>query len=81
MNQFYIDFHTAVHNRMVVGSDWKHNQFITWDGDSCYWVYQFSDNQSVQQVDMFKVKTAHSYDAMQHAKQYYVDLKHLREVA
>lgn len=80
--QIEIDFHSAVINRMVVGSDFKLNQFITWNGDNTFYVYEFVRNQTVIQVDRFTLERGcHQYDAIDHAKQYFVDTHNFRVYA
>jgi len=77
-----IDFHSAVINRMVVGSDYKLNQFVTWNGDNLFCVYEFVRNQTVVQVDRFELENGcHQYDAIDHAKQYFVDTHNFRVYA
>ena len=79
MARLYIDFHDAVINRMVVASDFKLNQFITWNGDNYFCVYEFGNNQQVFQVDRFTIKNGcHQYDAIDHGKQYFRDTHNFR---
>lgn len=79
MVEFFISFHDAVINRMVVGSDFRFNQFITWNGDNYFCVYEFAEDQKVRQVDRFTLeKGCHQYDAIDHAKQYFKDIREMR---
>lgn len=74
--QIEIDFHSAVINRMVVGSDYEANQFVTWNGDNYFCVYEFVRNQTVVQVDRFTTAHGcHQYDAIDYAKQYFADIR------
>ena len=76
----YIDFHDAAVN-VIVGSNYKLDQFITWDCEKTFFVYEFSTNGKVSQVDRFGLEEPCSvYDAKLHAKSYFVDLLHFRQI-
>jgi hypothetical protein len=80
--QIEIDFHSAVINRMVVASDFKLNQFITWNGDNTFYVYEFVRNQTVIQVDRFTLENGcHQYDAIANAQKYFADTHNFRVYA
>lgn len=76
MTKLYIDFHDAAIN-VIVGSNYKLNQFITWDGQKTFFVYEFGTDQQVCQVDRFNLaENCDLYDAKLHAKSYFNDLSH-----
>ena len=78
--KLYIDFHDAAIN-VVVGSNYTLNQFVTWDGEKTFFVYEFGSDQRVCQVDRFNLEEACDvYDAKLHAKSYFVDLMHFDDL-
>lgn len=80
-NDFWIDFHSAIINRIVVGSNYKFNQFVVWDGEKTFYVFEFGEgNQQVRQVDRFNlVKSCHVVDAQYHSNSYFADMVKLRD--
>jgi hypothetical protein len=77
---FYIDFHSAIINRVVVGSSYKFNQFIAWDGEKTFYIFEFSSqSQSVCQVDRFSLaKSCHVVDAQYYSNSYFADMIKMR---
>jgi len=81
MTKLYIDFHDAA-IYPIVYSNYKYNQFITWNGDKTFFVYEFGQNQSVCQVDRFQVSEDISLqNAIDHAKTYFKDMANFRVYA
>jgi hypothetical protein len=80
MTKLYIDFHDAAINT-IVGSNYKLNQFVTWDDEKTFFVYEFGTDQRVCQVDRFTIEIpCELYDAKLHAKSYFADLFHFDDL-
>lgn len=81
MTKFYIDFHDAA-VYPIVSSNYEYNQFITWNCDKTFFVYEFGQDQSVCQVDRFQVSEEITLQsAISHAKSYFKDMANFRVYA